>query len=474
MRETAGFVAFHLAFAVPGMALLYALGMVRRPRDVLAAVGPAYLAGIAAVMTILLAGLSAGAAIRLPVLVVVSGAVTVGLAVLGFVLARRRRAPLERTADPPGSAERWVGRAVLGLLAAFFVIGYSAFVNSSTLGDDWTIWSYKALALFHLGGSVDELLFTRSDLGPAHPYYPMLQPLFQSLFFRSVGQVQLQEFHAVLWILFGSFIWTMVWLGRSRGLPLLLVLIPAAAMTFTSKSHALVTAGYADVTVAALAGAGALCIGIWVRDHETPFALLGAVFLAGAANTKNEGVMAAGVILAVAFVFVLAQRRRGWQAWLAAAGLVVAGAIPWMLWRGANDVESEFQAPPGEALGNLEHTERIPKSFTAIFDRLADGGQYGFLVPCLLVLTVTCLVRNTARSEAAYYLAVPVVMTLGLVFVYWTGTLEIDYWLDNSADRTVAGIVFVCGGGLIHLVALLLSQVGPARTHPDRPHPPPP
>ena len=475
MREVAGTVGFHLVFAVPGLALLYALGMVRRLRDVPAAIGPAYLAGVAGIMSLLLAALSAGAAVRLPALALVAAAATVLLAALGFRSARAR-AREEGTAPARATRlETWVARAVIALLAAFFVIGSSAFASAPTVGDDWTIWSYKGLALFHFG-SLDNALFTAPDIGPAHPYYPPLQPLFQSLFFRSAGEIQLQEFHSVLWFLFGSFIWTVVWLARSRGLPLLIALVPAAALAFTSKSHEIVEIGYVDVTVSAFAGAGALCAGLWLQSGGWRYALLGAIFLMGAANAKNEGVAAAAAVLVASGAVVLWQRREAWRQWATMAGIIVVGALPWMLWRGSKGIKSENQAEAGEALGNVTtQLDRVPKSFTAIFDQLADGGRWAYLVPCLLVLTVICLVRGTARREAAFYLAVPVLMTFALVLVYWTGTLDIDYWLGSSTDRTVAGVVYVSGVGLVHLTALLLSGVGAAaRNGPGRPGAGPP
>ena len=470
MRELAGTIGFHLAFVAPGLALLYALGFVRRWREIPAAIGPAYLAGVAGVMSLLLAALSAGASVRLPALVAVGGAATLALAAIGLVRARRSAAD---TAAPPAdratSLERWVARAAIALLAAFFVIGSSAFASAPTVGDDWTIWSYKGLALFHFG-SLDQALFTAPDIGPAHPYYPPLQPLFQSLFFRSVGDTQFQEFHSVLWFLFAAFVWTAVWLARREGLPLLLVLVPAAALAFTSKSHEIVEIGYVDVTVSAFAGAGALCAGLWVRSGGWRHALLGAVFLMGAANAKNEGVAAAAAVLVVTGAIVLLQRRDVWRQWAAMAGIVVAGALPWMLWRSSKGIKSENQAELGEAVGNLgPQIERVPESFTGIFDQLSDGGRWSSIVPCLLVVAVICLIRDTARREAAFYLGVAVLMTFTLVLVYWTGTLPLEYWLGSSVDRTVAGIVYVSAVGLIHLTALLLSDAGlPGRSRASR------
>jgi len=242
--------------------------------------------------------------------------------------------------------------------------------------------------------------------------------------------------------------------------------VPAAALAFGTKSHESATNGYADMTVSTFVGAGALAMGLWVRDGAARYAVLGGVLLAGGANTKNEGLLGAAAVLGVAFAFVLAQRWRGWRTWLVAAAITGIGSVPWMLWRSSKDIPSENQTPLGESFGRLfDELPRVPKSFTGIFDNFADSGAWSYLVPCFLVLAVVCLIRGVARREAAFYLGAAVAMTLGLVYIYTTGTLPIDYWLHSSVNRTVSSIVYVCAVGVMHLVALLLSDLA---RRPDR------
>lgn len=471
MRHDAGIVAFHAAFAVPGMALLYALGLVRRLRDIPAAIGPAYVAGVAAVMSVLMLLLVSGVGIRLPQLAAVAAAFTLVIAAAGFLLARRRPADPEPPRPAAGRLERAITWAAIAALGLFFAIGASAFAKAPVVGDDWTIWSYKAIAFFKFDGLLQPEVFTGIAPGPAHIHYPVLQPLLESLFFRAVGEEQLQEWHAVLWIFFGAFVWTIGWLVRSRGFTLLVLLAPVAALALTRKTHDLIEVGYADVTVACFAAAGALSVGLWLSDGGARYALLGAIFLAGAANTKNEGLLAAVVVFAVAAGVLLATRRArvAWRPWLASAAIVGAAAAPWMIWRSSKDIESQDVKGIGEVieLGLLtDRFERIPKAFTALFDQLAFQDHWFWLVPSLLVFAIVCVVQGTARREAAFYLAVPVVLVLGLVFVYWTGNLEIGYWLGFSADRTVTSVVLVCGVGLVHLIALVADTIGPVRGPP--------
>jgi hypothetical protein len=472
-RETAGTIAFHVAFAVPGMALLYALGFVRRLREIPAAIGPAYLAGIPTVMSILLFLLVLGVGIRLPQLAVVAAATTVVLGAVGLALRRRHLADQREEPEPPASAiERWLPRVGIAALAAFFVIGISAFAEAPTVGDDWTIWSFKGVAFFHFGGElVPEVFASQGDrIGAAHQYYPVLQPLFESLYFRAGGTVLLQEWHSIHWILFGSFIWTIAWLARSRGFSPFLLLIPVTIVALTPKAHRMMETGYADITVACFVGAGALAVGLWISKGGARYAILGALFLAGAANTKNEGLMAAFAVGVVALVMLAVTRRPSWRAWLASVALFGAAVAPWLQWRSSQE-KIYSQDFPG--VGNVlkwdyltDRFDRVGQSFSAVFDHLADPGHWTWIVPCLLVLAIACLITGTARREAAFYLGVATLMVFGLVFVYWTGYLDIEYWLENSSDRTAASIAYVCGAGLVHLLAIV---AGPIFARPPQP-----
>ncbi|HEX8742378.1 MAG TPA: hypothetical protein VF712_04520 [Thermoleophilaceae bacterium] len=477
MRDAVWTVGFHAAFVLPGLALLYALGFVRRLRDVPLAIGPAYLTGVAGVISLLLIPLVLDVGVRLPQLVVASALCTLALAATGFVLARRGRA---RAEDVPGAAsagslERWAGRVGFGALAVFFVAGFSAYAELPTVGDDWTIWSYKAVAFFTLDGELRPEVFAGHEPGPAHLHYPVLQPLLESLYFRSVDGAQLQQWHSMLWILFGAFVWTVAWLARTRAVPAFVALAPVAALALTQKSHRIIEIGYADVTVACFAAAGALAIGFWVSRGGARYAVLGSVLLAGAANTKNEGLVAAIAVLVSAAAIVL-WSRRDWRATLAAGAIFAAGVVPWILWRSSNHIRSADVAPLGDSLEwdyLSDRFDRVGVSFSALFDHMSNPSEWNFIAPALLVLAGVCLVSGIARREAAFYLAVPTLMVLALVWVYWTGFLGIEYWLENSSDRTVTTVLYVCGVGTLHLTALLMATIH-ARRRPAETQAPPP
>jgi hypothetical protein len=288
----------------------------------------------------------------------------------------------------------------------------------------------------------------------------MLQPLLESIFFRAMGGIHLQEWHIALWIMFASFVWTVGFLFRSRGVPMLILAGPLAALALSPLAANWVAIGYADVSVACFAAAGVLCIGLWLDGAAWPYALLGGVMLAGAANTKNEGMTTAIVVLVAAALVVVRTRARSWRGWLGAAAVAGAGAVPWIAWRSSHGLSNDDVPPLSQSLdvGSLaRHIDRLSQANGKLFAQLAHQGGWIWIVPCFLVLAIVCLAAGTARRQAGFYLAIATMMMLVLYWAYWTGRIEIHYWLRYSADRVVTGVVFVAGIALIHLLALVLD-----------------
>lgn len=474
-RADLGFVAVHAVLVLPGMALLYATGLVNRIRELPAALGPAYLFGVAAVMTAMIALLVVGLAGRLPLFLLVAAGLTFVFAAPRALRTLRGRPVAPATVeDPPraGRGETWGWWVAVLALALFFGIGASAYDKLPIGGDAATIWTFKSLVLFHHGGELNDV-FTGAKPGPARLDYPILQPLLESTFYRTMGGEQLQRFHTALWILYASFVWTAGWLLRRRGVPRLAVIVPLVTMAVAPAAAKFLASGYADMTVALFAGAGALCIGIWLDGAPGRFALLGGLMLAAAANTKNEGQLAAvAVILAAAGVVAFSREHR-WRDWLGAAAVTAAGSLPWVLWRSSHELKNVDARGLFEALDWSFLTDRLGRLDKTLGDlllQLSNQGNWTFLVPAFLALAVVCLVKRAARPVAAFYLAAGVLMFLGLAWVYWTGHPEIGYWLFSSAERTVAGVVALAAVGVTHLTSRVLQTTDeperPGRTEP--------
>jgi hypothetical protein len=461
-RSALGFAGLHLVFLAVGMALLYALGLVSQRRHLLTAIGPAYLSGLGAVMPILILLLVAGAPVRLPALGATAAALIVVCVAVGIVGSRRGRVAAAAAPAPPATrGQTWATRAGIAALGLYFAVGASAFAKLGTGNDDWGFWSYKALLFFHFGGHLDPNLFAGRFPGPPHLDYPVLQPLLESLLFRAMGGVHLQEWHIAVWIVFAAFVWTVWFLVRSRGFDSLVVLAPLGALALAPSAAGWAAAGMADVTVASFAAAGALAIGLWLDGAANAYALLGAVLLTAAANTKNEGIAAAAAVLLAAAAALALTRTRRWRGWSAAAAVAAAGTVPWIAWRSAHGLGNDDVPPLSRSLdwGYLTgRLDRLSSAVGKLAAQLANQGVWIWLVPCFLALAIVCFYTRTARREAGFYLAVGAAVLASLVWAYWTGdNLGVLEWLGFSAPRVITSVVFVSGIGAIHLIGKLLD-----------------
>ena len=467
MRAAGGFVAIHAVFAAVGMALLFALGMVSRVRDIPARLGPAYLSGVAAVMSCLVLLLVVGVPIRLPELALTSVLLAIGFVAIRLWLRRRGRPPAVAVLEAAGGMETLISRVAVAAIGLYFAVGATAYAKLATFGDDWAFWSFKGRALYDFGGRLKPEVFLARPAHPPHLDYPVLQPLLESLTFRAMGGVHLQEWHISLWILFASFVWTVGFLLRSRGVSMPIVLAPLAALALSPYASQIVMVGYADVTVACFVGTGALAIGLWLDGGRYEYALLGAVLLAGAANAKNEGETAAAAVLVGAAVVLGVARERRWGQWLGASAVAAAGAAPWILWRSAHGLKNDDLPSLGTSLdvGYLTgRLDRLGSAIDSLGSQLAMTGRWLGVFPCFLMLAIACIVTSTARRQATFYLATIGLMLAVLLWIYWIGRPPIEVWLApnsfHSANRVVTMIVFTAGAGAIHLAARLLGSGG--------------
>jgi hypothetical protein len=459
-----GFLAFHLLVAAPGFLTLYALGLVRlRPLWLAAAAGPAFVVGLvlAGVPLIALAVLGAGVGSveSLGVLAVVTLAAGVAA-----VRAHRQSAPTAAPdvgVAPLGVVEVVIERLVLGVTAVYLLLGSLAFSQLPTLWDDANIWSLRALGLYYDNGLSDELA-RNPALSGVHLDYPILQPLFEASFFRAIGGVDLRLWHLELWLLFAALIWTLAWLLAPLGRRWLWAFV-AAILALSGILISNITLGDADTTMAALVGCAALSFGIWLERGNRSHAILGALFLAGAANVKNEGLVF-GVAIGAALVIVSIGRLRGrWKDLAIAAAIVAASVVAWQLWVLGNDAATRATPSPWEVIDDpsflIDRIDFLWRGMEQVAAQLTNTAEWSFVVPALLVMATVLLVVGRHRTVAAFYLLASVLAFLSVAYTYWvTHFDDLGGFESRTGPRIVLGIVFVAGGGLAHLIQLATAE----------------
>ena len=447
MRSVAGIGALHLLLAWSGAGLLVALRLVAlRPVELLLVAGPAYVAGVAVSMPALIVLAVVGVTVTLPVIVVTAALLgAVGIAV-GLV---RRGTPA------PATADRRAMLVAAGLVALFALYAAYAVWLSPTAWDDANIWSLRAVALFW-EGSLSADVFTSPVYAASHQDYPLLQPMLEAATFRAAGSERLQEFHGSLWILFGAAVWTAGWLLARQRIAVMLPVL--AALLLAPGVHRNLGIGYADATVACFVALGALACGRWVRNGSSGHLVLGAVFLGAAANTKNEGLLSALIVLAACIAATLATRQR--RAVLMAAGaaaITLVMVAPWRLWVAAQGIEGDSLAPLRQSLDPTflfgERWQAFTYAQEGVLRQLTDQGAFVWLAPAFLVVAVSALTTPRARRLGAYYLGIAVLSVLSLLWIYWQTPANSGWLVDTTADRTVLTTMLVVALGLAHLVS---------------------
>jgi hypothetical protein len=444
VRALSGLVALNLAYAVVGLALLWALGAFRTWSAALRLAGLGYLLGLAAFgvlwTTLLVAGVPFGG-----IGIVVS---LVALVAVGVTVGRARRVTLQRGAVPaparPILLVTAAGVALAGLyLEALF---RAARLSSLQAYDAWAFWVPKGKAIFYFGG-LDAHVFTTTP----NASYPPLQPILDAAAFHAMGGADATTLHVQFWLyLVGA-------LAAAAGLlhrhaPAWILWPPLVLVLVVPRFGLRLFEPLADVLLDILVVVAALLLALWLRDSAGWRLAAAAVLLAGAANTKREGILFAASVLGAAFVV---SRRRQWPR-LAAASLGVGVAVlPWRLWTERHDISSG--APSTFA------TDRLAGALRLSFEVLYSNARWSVLTVVATIALCAAAVWGDRRL-AAYVGVLALLLFAGGV---WStvGFPELAVTADESGNpivRYTGSLVFLAAVS----IPLLLASVWRGREEP--------
>lgn len=416
VRALGGLLALNLAYAAAGLGLLWGLRGFRTWAAVLRLAGLGYLLGVAAFGAAWTALLVAG----VPFGGLGIAASLLALGVAGVAAGWARGASVPRGL-PRGRATPFVLISAAGLmLAGLFLeaLFRAARLQSLQAYDAWAFWVPKGKAIFFFGG-LDEHVFTTAP----NASYPPLQPILDAAAFHAIGGADAVTLHVQFWFLVAGAVWAVAGLLH-RHVPAWLLWPPVLLVLVVPRFGERLLTPQADVPVDVLVAVAALLLALWLRDRAGWRLAAAAVLLAGAVNTKREGILFAAGVLAAAFVV---SRRRHWPR-LAAASLVVGAAVvPWRIWAEQHDI------PSG-----------APSSFDG--DRLADAVELSLdvlysnalwsVVPIVASIALAAAAAWGDRRLAAYVGALALVLFAGGV---WStvGFEELAITADESGNPIV-------------------------------------
>lgn len=471
MRTTLGPIAIHLAFLLSGFGVLRLLRVtdgVGLGRTV-AAAGVAYLAGVVATTTACTVLLVVGVPLSLGMFAVVA-ALLAAPVLIDLPHARHlrlSRVPGLRSTLRTCTGEQVAAAAALLTFAVVVVVGYTV-VGEKPLDqyDAWNLWARKGALLFFDNHLPNEI-FRGSIYGNVHPDYPILMPLFEALHLRGSGRLNLEGLHDAFWTMGAAFVAAAAWITARVSRPAVWALVPVAAGLVVINQ--LLTA-YADVPLAFYLCLGVLSLGIWLERGQTADLSLAALLLAGAAMTKNEGLLGALLAFVVAGLVVAAtERRRLKLLGLAAAGLMVFAVLPWRVWLAVQGFKGDIPIAKGldpTFLFSGDRLARVWPSVTALHGTLSSPGTAALFVPLAVALALLHVGRHRRAGIPLYYLGTGMAYTASLVWAYWVSPLEIGFHIATSVSRIYIGVAFIAVAATLHLASFRGVPDPPADTAP--------
>lgn len=433
VRPLLGLALLFLAFAAAGGACLWAVGAIPTWTRLLRLGGLAYLVGFALCGSIWTLLLIVGAPFTGATVAAVPTALVCASIAIGWRLGRAP--PSGGTARPKPGVSLVVATVAVGAMGVF----YEALFRAGRLQglqsyDGWAFWIPKAKAVFLFHG-LDEQFFTLL----AGRSYPPLVPAVDAAAFHAMGGIDAVSLHLQFWVVALALGWAVAGLltGLAPGWlawPFILLALVAPRV----GDRLLIP--QADTVVYALVVPSVLLMVAWTRKPERWHLVVSAILLAGAANTKREGLLLAAVVLAAAGVATVSRLRRSWPSLAVVGATVVAAAIPWRIWFASKDITGE-----GPAGGVLGAGDRAWPALRLAVGAFFDSALWSLLATAVVASLLLGLLARTWRTTAflGAFLGLGLVSAAWIVWIY----PEIPLTTEESTNPLVR-----------YLVALVLAS----------------
>ena len=453
--DALGLVGLDAGYLIAGTALLWGLGFVRRPGDLVRYAPLGLIVGWASTVVL------ASYVLLIGPMPTVAETIAIWAALVGVAMLLAQRVPaLRRPWHGESSAIGWgvTGAGFLVLLAVLGAQLRRAIASGVFPPDAVSSWIPKAQALYYFG-HIDSKPGGYLSIGFVD--YPPFQYVSDALSFRFMAAGDPLLLPAQHWVIGAAFFLSIGSLLASRVRPA--VLWPCiAAVAVIPQFDELIGSSLADEPLALLLGLAGVCTVLWLVEEERRLLVLAALFSAGAVLAKSEGLVLMLVLAAVPVV--VAVRRRRWvEASLAVAG--VLAFVPWRVWMAVHHV---VRQSPDYKLSNIfhfgyvgDHAARLETAIGPYTKALFSPAQTLLFV----ALALSAAVVIARRRPAVSFLVGLTVILPSLVYlgIYWIGFVEIHQYLNSTVNRITAPITVLCGT----LFPLLLTEVWSAPPEPS-------
>ena len=378
-------------------------------------------------------------------------AVIAALALAPCAQALLRGAP-ERSEAAPDTRGGALALAVLAAASLGLVLAGRALDAEGWPGYGWdglSIWLVRAKVLAH-SAELPAALFRERQLVQGHWDYPLLLPALLAWFAR-VGGLELRELALALGLVAACFAPALA-LGLRSALPAptaaALALAPFAVPGLVVTHFG----AYADPLLVLVALAGFAWSAAGAIRQDTALVAAGALALACAVATKNEGAL--WLLAATAGAIALARAAGSSVASALATGVRCAlpGLLIFAVWRATCARLGVADTLPAELRFDLLGA-RAGELFEALRSFLGEPQRAIALGACVVAtLALAGGALRTRAARAAALLAAPAVYLVGLSLVYLATPHELAWHLVTSLPRTLFGLAPAC------LAAALLAS----------------
>jgi hypothetical protein len=453
-REVLGLVVLDLAFVCVGQALLAGLGLVRSPRESIRFAGLALVSGWAVTGVGLSLALALGAPFRWYIAVALWAFV---LAVACAAATRRPPVPWPSRRDY-SSAGRLVGTAAASLLVLYVIalLVRSAKFDGGFHPDVWNFWLPKAKIIYFFHGLAGGQGGFTSQVSPD---YPPLDPILDALSFDAMGHADVLLLPAQHVVVAAAFLSGVAALLAHRVRPS--ILFPGlAALALMPGWGQLAGSCLADESLSIILGTAGVLGALWLLQPQPWLLVLCGLFLVAAALDKNEGLM-----LGVALVVALTAASRRIAAGATVLAAMLLAVLVWRIWLHVHHVAPNSAYHLSNALHPvylLQHASRLSYGGRQLLMHLSSPSQWLALPP--LALAAALAAGRPAKRLVTLLFVTVALGVLGFASIYWTSSLDIHYYVDNSVSRLVSTLAVL--GALIF--PLVLAEAAPARPDPPR------
>ncbi len=418
-----GLAAGTLMLAV-GWSLAAGLGALRR-RTVPSRAAYSFLAGYC-LLALTLWALSLTGGVRLDRFGILS--VASALILLGTTAAAVRRrlgtsASPRATERPRAEAAKALGRQAPGFTALMLLVAglqvcgilFQAATDPITDWDGRMTWATLSRFLF-AEGTVTPSALTDPTVYVTHPSYPLLLPLGQvvslALAPTSLRPFAARPLYALFFLALLVVVHDAVRCSSGKRIAALVVVAAAVLPMLATQLDGGAAGAYSDVPLGCLLGGGLLLATARRRGEQPPGdAWLAGLLLAGAAVSKNEGLLLAPLALVASQVFAPHRRREHLRHRLALGARIVAplaGAVALLLqWR--RQIPNRFDEAYFERFSPERILSGLPDSLVGpcgraleMLGRFDDWGLFWWL----FAATTAVGWRAMRRREGAAPLAV--------------------------------------------------------------------